>query len=115
MSVLTEVLDLEAVIDHVLQLPYIDAGKGVLLIGCSQGGFVSALTAARRKEQVSRLALFYPALCIPDDARAGKMIFARFDPRNVPERINCSDFAPYKYIPSILVVFLIFLISCRNI
>ena len=90
MSVLTEVMDLEAVIDHVLQLPHIDSDKGVVLMGCSQGGFVSALTAARRKEQVSRLVLFYPALCIPDDARAGKMMFAKFDPRNVPERINCG-------------------------
>ncbi len=90
MSVLTEVADLEAVIDYVLQLPYIDGDKGVVLMGCSQGGFVSALTAAKRKEQVSRLVLFYPALCIPDDARAGKMMFAKFDPRNVPERINCG-------------------------
>lgn len=90
MSVLTEVMDLEAVIDHVLQLPYIDGSKGILLMGCSQGGFVSALTAARRKEQVSRLILFYPAFCIPDDARAGKMMFAQFDPCNVPERLNCG-------------------------
>lgn len=90
MSVLTEVMDLEAVIDHVLQLPHIDGEKGVVLMGCSQGGFVSALTAAKRKEQVSQLALFYPALCIPDDARAGKMMFARFDPKNVPERFNCG-------------------------
>ncbi|MBD5162130.1 MAG: alpha/beta fold hydrolase [Oscillibacter sp.] len=90
MSVLTEVMDLEAVIDHVLQLPHIDSDKGVVLMGCSQGGFVSALAAAKRKAQISRLVLFYPALCIPDDARAGKMIFARFDPRNVPERISCG-------------------------
>ena len=90
MSVLTEVLDLEAVFDHVFRFPYIDASKGVLLMGCSQGGFVSALTAAKRNEQVSRLVLFYPALCIPDDARAGKMMFARFDPRNVPELIHCG-------------------------
>lgn len=90
MSVLTEVMDLEAVIDHVLQLPYIHREKGVILMGCSQGGFVSALTAAKRKEQVSRLVLFYPALCIPDDARAGKMIRARFDPDHVPERISCG-------------------------
>ncbi len=90
MSVLTEVMDLEAVIDHVLPLPYVDADRGVVLMGCSQGGFVSALTAAKRKEQISRLVLFYPALCIPDDARAGKMMFARFDPHNVPERFNCG-------------------------
>ena len=90
MSVLTEVMDLEAVLAHVLQLPYIDRDKGAVLMGCSQGGFVSALTAAKRKEQVSRLVMFYPALCIPDDARAGKMMFARFDPHNVPERFNCG-------------------------
>ena len=90
MSVLTEVMDLEAVIDHVLQLPHVDGDKGVVLMGCSQGGFVSALTAAKRKEQVSQLVLFYPALCIPDDARAGKMMFAKFDPQNVPERFNCG-------------------------
>lgn len=90
MSVLTEVMDLEAVIDHVFRLPYVDGDKGVVLMGCSQGGFVSALTAARRKEQISQLVLFYPALCIPDDARAGKMMFARFDPRDVPECINCG-------------------------
>lgn len=90
MSVLTEVMDLEAVIDHVLRLPYIDRSKGVLLMGCSQGGFVSALTATKRKTQVSHLVLLYPAFCIPDDACAGKMMFARFDPRNVPERVNCG-------------------------
>lgn len=89
MSVLTEVEDLEAVIDYVTRLPYID-GAGTLLMGCSQGGFVSALTAARRKEQITRLVLFYPALCIPDDARAGKMMFARFDPHNVPETFRCG-------------------------
>lgn len=89
MSVLTERMDLEAVMDHVAALPYVD-GAHILLMGCSQGGFVSALTAAKRKEQVSRLVLFYPALCIPDDARAGKMMFAKFDPHNVPERVNCG-------------------------
>lgn len=89
MSVLTEVMDLEAVIDHVVSLPHVDSTR-VLLMGCSQGGFVSALTAAKRKKQVSRLVLFYPALCIPDDARAGKMMFARFDPHNVPERFKCG-------------------------
>ena len=63
---------------------------GILLMGCSQGGFVSALTAVKRKAEVSKLILFYPALCIPDDARAGKMMFARFDPKNIPERISCG-------------------------
>ena len=59
-------------------------------MGCSQGGFVSALVAAKHPRKVSRLVLFFPALCIPDDARAGKMMFAKFDPENIPEIINCG-------------------------
>lgn len=89
MSVLTEVADLNAVIDYAVSLPYVDKDN-ILLMGCSQGGFVSALTAAKRKDQIKSLVLFYPALCIPDDARAGKMIFAKFDPHNLPDRINCG-------------------------
>lgn len=88
MSVLTEVADLEAVVAHVRSLPY--TGSKLLLMGCSQGGFVAALTAAKHPEWVDKLVLFYPALCIPDDARAGKMMFARFDPANIPEVINCG-------------------------
>ena len=88
MSVLTEVQDLEAVIAYVQSLPY--TGNELLLMGCSQGGFVSALVAAKHPGLVKRVVLFYPALCIPDDARAGKMRFARFDPENIPERINCG-------------------------
>ena len=89
MSVLTEVKDLEAVMNYAKSLPY-TKNDGILLMGCSQGGFVSALTAVKRKAEVSKLILFYPALCIPDDARAGKMMFARFDPKNIPERISCG-------------------------
>ena len=88
MSVLTEVQDLKAVIEYVQSLPY--TGNELLLMGCSQGGFVSALVAAKHPELVSKLVLFYPALCIPDDARAGKMMLAKFDPKNIPERINCG-------------------------
>lgn len=88
MSVLTELRDLEAVIDYTRSLPY--TGSRLLLMGCSQGGFVSALAAAKKPEEVSALVLFYPALCIPDDARAGRMMFARFDPMNVPEKLRCG-------------------------
>lgn len=89
MSVLTEVKDLEAVIAYSKSLPYTNACD-VTLMGCSQGGFVSALVAAKQKEQIAKLVLFYPALCIPDDARAGKMMFAKFDPENIPELVNCG-------------------------
>lgn len=88
MSVLTEVRDLQAVISYVQSLSY--TSDELLLMGCSQGGFVSALAAAEDPNRVSKLVLFYPALCIPDDARAGKMMFAKFDPENIPEVINCG-------------------------
>lgn len=88
MSVLTQVQDLEAVIAYVQSLPY--NSKELLLMGGSQGGFVSALTAAKNPQCVNKLVLLYPALCIPDDARAGKMMFAKFDPQNIPEIIDCG-------------------------
>lgn len=89
MSVLTEREDLKAVIRYAKSLSFTDSGQ-LVLMGCSQGGFVSALTAAELKEEVTKLILFYPALCIPDDARKGQMMFARFDPDNIPEVIDCG-------------------------
>lgn len=91
MTVFTEKEDLMAVIAYVKSLPYVDAYH-LTLMGCSQGGFVSALTAAELNDQVEKLILFYPALCIPDDARRGQMIMAKFDPQNIPETIKCGPF-----------------------
>lgn len=89
MSVLTEVEDLKAVIAYARSLPYTDE-KRVVLMGCSQGGFVSALVASDLRDEVSALILQYPALSIPDDARKGRMIRASFDPDDVPDTLNCS-------------------------
>ena len=88
MSVLTEVKDLEAVVAYVQSLPY--TSDELLLMGGSQGGFVSALFAAKHPEMVEKLVLFFPALCIPDDARAGKMMLAKFDPKDIPEVLHCG-------------------------
>lgn len=89
MSVLTEVKDLEAVIEAVLKHEKADASR-LMLMGCSQGGFVSALVAAKHPKMVEKLVMFYPALSIPDDARKGQMLMAKFDPQNIPERIKCG-------------------------
>lgn len=89
MSVMSEVEDLKSVIEYAKSLSYTNE-KSVTLMGCSQGGFVSALVAAQLKEQIEKLILFYPALCIPDDARKGKMMFAKFDPNNIPDKITCG-------------------------
>ncbi len=89
MSVLTEVEDLKAVISYAASLPYTDENK-IVLIGASQGGFVSALAAAQMGDQIDRLVLLYPALCIPDDARNGQMMFAKFDPHDIPPVVRCG-------------------------
>ncbi len=89
MSVLTETEDLKTVIEYVKSLSYVNPNN-ITLMGCSQGGFVSALVAAELKDEINSLVLFYPALCIPDDARAGKMMFAKFDPNNPPETFHCG-------------------------
>ena len=68
MTVLTEADDLEAVMETVLDLPYVDK-NALYLQGESQGGFVSAIVGNRRKEDIKGLILWYPAFVIPDDAR----------------------------------------------
>lgn len=66
MSILDEQSDLQAIINHFLQQPYVDAER-IVLIGESQGGLVSALAANEMHKEVSQLVLIYPALCIPDN------------------------------------------------
>lgn len=89
MSVLTEAEDLKAVIEKARTWNNADPDR-VILMGLSQGGFVSALVAAELKEKIENLILFYPALCIPDDARKGKMMFAKFDPVHIPKTFRCG-------------------------
>lgn len=87
MSVLTEVQDLKAVMEYVSQRDDVDSSR-ISLMGCSQGGVVCALTAAEMPDGIERLILFFPAFCIPDDARRGRMMFAKFDPCNIPHVIS---------------------------
>ena len=63
MSVLTEKADLEAVLEEVKQWDFVDTGS-IYLMGNSQGGFVTALTAAEHREEIRAVILIYPALCI---------------------------------------------------
>ena len=68
MSVFTERDDLNAVIDYVRKLDTTDSER-LFLFGESQGGFVTAITAAQRQQELRALIEYYPAFCIPDDAR----------------------------------------------
>ncbi len=92
MTVLSEVEDLKAVINHVKSLPEC-RNLPLYLMGGSQGGLVTALTAAEIHGQVKieAIILEFPALCIPDDARRGNMVGYRFNPDNVPDLIEPGD------------------------
>ncbi|MBE5807731.1 MAG: hypothetical protein E7317_05260 [Clostridiales bacterium] len=88
MSLLSEVADLTSVIERVRSLPYIDPER-IVLLGFSQGGAVSGLTAALCPWPVEKLVMVYPALCIPDHARLGILGGGRYDPNDPPEEIAC--------------------------
>ena len=90
MTVFTEVEDLKQVIEYAKTIEEADP-EHITLMGFSQGGFVSMLTAAELgSHKIEQLIPIYPALCIPDDARRGRMMFAKFDPTDIPEEISCG-------------------------
>ncbi len=67
MSILTEIDDLNTVIDMVKTLDFIDTDR-VYLLGHSQGGLVTALVANNRVEDIESIFLLSPAFNIPDCA-----------------------------------------------
>lgn len=68
MSVFTEQSDLEAVIEMVRGLDYVDS-ENVFLFGASQGGLVAGITAAANQEKIQGLILLYPGFEIAEDAQ----------------------------------------------
>lgn len=87
MSVLTEMADLKAVIAFAGEQSFTNDAP-LLLMGCSQGGLVAALTAAELQKEIGGLVLQYPALAIPDAARRGEMLWMNFDPEHIPEEMR---------------------------
>ncbi|MGM9749119.1 MAG: alpha/beta hydrolase, partial [Candidatus Cryptobacteroides sp.] len=65
MSLLTEIADLEAVLETVSRRQYVNNSE-IYLLGSSLGGVVSALVAENHKDDISGLILFYPAFNIPE-------------------------------------------------
>ena len=68
MSVFTEQADVEAVMKVVGKMKWVDKKK-IFLMGYSQGGLVSSITAAANPKKIAGLILVYPALLIGDHAR----------------------------------------------
>ena len=63
----------------------------VLLCGHSQGGLTAMLAGEERREKLSGLILLSPAWSIPDGARKGDLLGMRFDPGQVPERLELPN------------------------
>lgn len=68
MSIFTEQADLKAVIAMLQGLDYVDSDN-LFLMGTSQGGAVSAITAAANKEEIKGAILLYPAFCLVDQTK----------------------------------------------
>ncbi len=66
MSLLTQMDDLNAVIDMVQELEFVDNDQ-LYLAGHSQGGLISSLVAPSRSNEIKSLFLFAPAYVIVDD------------------------------------------------
>lgn len=91
MSVLTEADDLKDVLSYAAGLPYVDS-QHVILGGCSQGGLVTALVAAEWEDRIEKIFLYYPALCIPDDARRGCIIGTNIDANHIPAQFTAMGY-----------------------
>ena len=82
MSIFSERQNLMDVIEMVRSWDFVDEAS-VFLLGESQGGCVSAITAPYVSEKIRSIVLVYPALCIPDDG------FALYPKReNVPDTVT---------------------------
>ena len=68
MSVLTEVSDLELVLNEIIKLPFIDTNR-ITLMGLSQGGFVSTYVGCKNQDKIKNMVLLYPAFNINHDAK----------------------------------------------
>lgn len=82
MSIFTERQNLIDVLNAVRGWDSVDPSR-VFLLGVSQGGCVSAITAPKVQDKIRAILLIYPALCIPDDARALYKTVA-----DIPETVN---------------------------
>ena len=67
MSIFTEQADLEAVLAMAQGLDFVDLDR-IFLLGTSQGGAVSAITAAEHADEIRGLILLYPAFVLVDNA-----------------------------------------------
>lgn len=83
MSVLSEVSDLNDVIDEIRRMEIVDENN-LFLMGGSQGGFVITYTAAKRPDDIRGLIPLYPAYVIADFVRD-----LLKNKKEIPETFRC--------------------------
>lgn len=69
MSIMTEVSDLETVLNTAATWDYVDPER-IVLLGGSQGGAVTALTGCRNQDKIAGMMLMYPAFSAVDDVHS---------------------------------------------
>lgn len=87
MSVVTEQADLEAVVEALSKEKFVDTDH-ITLLGISQGGVVSTLTAASKPDLVDRLILIYPAYVLFDDVKETYDRLGVSSPNQIPDVIT---------------------------
>ena len=110
MTVLTEKDDLDAVLSMVLGRTE-DKPERIVLLGASQGGFVSLMEAEEKGDLIAGLIMMYPALLIWNDAHSDFLV-----PENVPETytlwngwirlgrkyaLDVWNYDPYRHMPNV--------------
>ena len=83
MTVPKEIADAMTVLNYVHSLPYVSK---VGMVGHSQGGVVTAMTAGTLGDQtVNAVALLAPAAVLRDDALRGTVMGRTYNPHDVPD------------------------------
>ena len=85
MSVMTEISDLECVLESAKTWDFVDKDK-IVLFGGSQGGFVTSVVSTRHQDEIVGEILIYPALVVRDDVH---QTFGSKE--NIPDTYNYKD------------------------
>lgn len=87
MTVPNEIEDAKKVYAYVTALPYVDVSR-IALIGHSQGGVVSAMTAGELgSPRIAAVVLLAPAAVLRDDAIRGNTMGATYNPLDPPDSV----------------------------
>lgn len=84
-TILHWILEMNDVIRYARGLDWV---SDLYLAGHSAGGLTAMFSGAMMEDHLKALILLAPALCIPEDAKAGKLLWTGYDPENIPEEFE---------------------------